>query len=125
MLFDTREFGAWWFETGTPAFLVETLFQRRVSSVALGDMAGTGALLSAFDVDDIATEALLFQTGYLTMRRRRIAGAGVRYRLGFPTERCARASTSPLLGYLVRDASRQEANSGRLYDLLEANDFDG
>ena len=30
-----------------------------------------------------------------------------------------------LLGYLVRDTSRQKANSGRLYDLLEANDFDG
>ena len=33
LLFRNRKFGAWWFETGTPAFLVETLFRRRVSSV--------------------------------------------------------------------------------------------
>ena len=67
LLLRRREFEAHWFETGTPAFLVDTLFQRRVSSVSLGDMVGTGELLSAFDVDDIGTEALLFRTGYLTI----------------------------------------------------------
>ena len=36
LLFRRREFGAWWFETGTPAFLLETLFRRRVSAL---DMA--------------------------------------------------------------------------------------
>ena len=35
LLFDEREFEPWWFETGTPAFLVETLFARRVSSLGL------------------------------------------------------------------------------------------
>ena len=29
LLFDNGEFGSWWFETGTPAFLVETLVERR------------------------------------------------------------------------------------------------
>ena len=28
LLFRRRKFGAWWFETGSPAFLVETLFRR-------------------------------------------------------------------------------------------------
>ena len=39
LLFDSREFAAHWFETGTPAFLVDTLFERRVSSVELGGEA--------------------------------------------------------------------------------------
>ena len=34
LLFDKRKFEAWWFETGTPSFLVDMLFQRRVSSLA-------------------------------------------------------------------------------------------
>ena len=34
LLLDSREFAAHWFETGTPAFLVETLFERRVSTVS-------------------------------------------------------------------------------------------
>ena len=67
-LFDRREFDAYWFETGTPAFLVETLFRRRVASISLEGMLGGNELLSAFDVDHIGTEALLFQTGYLTIK---------------------------------------------------------
>ena len=45
-----------------------------MSSLALEDMIGTDDLLSKFDVDDIATEALLFQTGYLTISRREEPG---------------------------------------------------
>ena len=125
LLFDKRKLGAWWFETGTPAFLVETLFRRRVSSVALGEMMGTGDLLSAFDVDDIATEALLFQTGYLTITGERDLGGEPLYRLGYPNREVRQSLHRSLLRYLVRDRSRQSANSVRLVALLEANDFDG
>ena len=125
LLFRNRKFGAWWFETGTPAFLVETLFRRRVSSVALDGMLGTDALLSAFDVDDIATEALLFQTGYLTIREERSLGGKALYRLGYPNREVRQSLNECLLGYLVRDASRQAANSIRLEELLRANDFAG
>ena len=67
LLFDSREFKAHWFETGSRAFLVDKLFERRVSSVSLNETLGTEDLLSEFDVDLIGTEALLFQTGYLTV----------------------------------------------------------
>ena len=42
LLFRRREFDAWWFETGTPAFLVETLFKRRVATVSLCETVSTG-----------------------------------------------------------------------------------
>ena len=38
LLFAKREFGAWWFQTGTPDFLLRTLVQRGLSSAALNDM---------------------------------------------------------------------------------------
>ena len=57
LLFDRRELDAYWFETGTPTFLVETLFKRRITSVSLDGMLGSNELLSAFDVDAIGTEA--------------------------------------------------------------------
>ena len=125
LLFRNRKFGAWWFETGTPAFLVETLFRRRVSSVVLDGMMGTDALLSAFDVDDIATEALLFQTGYLTIREETSLGGKALYRLGYPNREVRQSLNECLLEYLVRDASRRTTNSIRLAELLESNDFDG
>ena len=125
LLLRNRKFGAWWFETGTPAFLVETLFRRRVSSVVLDGMLGTDALLSAFDVDDIATEALLFQTGYLTIREETSLGGKALYRLGYPNREVRQSLNECLLEYLVRDASRRTTNSVRLAELLESNDFDG
>ena len=125
LLFDSREFKAHWFETGTPAFLVETLFQRQVSSLALDNLAGSSDLLSAFDVDDMATEALLFQTGYLTITGKENLGGEPLYRLGYPNREVRQSLNRSLLRYLVKDASRQTANSVRLYRLLEANDFAG
>ena len=125
LLFDAREFGAWWFETGTPAFLVETLFRRRVTSVALGEMVGTDALLSSFDVDDIATEALLFQTGYLTILEEEDLGGKALYRLGYPNREVRQSLNETLLEYLVRGGSRQTEHRIRLYRLLKANDFAG
>ena len=59
LLFRRRSFEAYWFETGTPTFLIETLFKRRVSSLELDEMLGSSDLLSTFDVDDIATEAVV------------------------------------------------------------------
>ena len=125
LLFDKRTFGAYWFETGTPTFLVETLFERQVSSLELNAMIGSDELLSTFDVDDIATEALLFQTGYLTIKSAEDLGGKRLYQLGYPNQEVLQSLNESLLRYLVRDATRQMANSVRLYRLLEANDFAG
>ena len=125
LLFRRRKFDSYWFETGTPAFLVETLFKRRVSSLALDEMFGSADLLSTFDVDDIATEALLFQTGYLTIQSEEDLGGEPLYRLGYPNREVRQSLNRSLLRYLVRDSSRQMANSVRLYRLLEVNDFAG
>ena len=125
LLFRRRRFAAYWFETGTPSFLIEALFKRRVRSLDLGALAGSDELLSTFDVDDIATEALLFQTGYLTITDEEDVGGEPVYRLGYPNREVRQSLNRSLLRYLVRDATRQRANSTRLYRLLEANDFAG
>ena len=125
LLFDSRKFKAHWFETGTPSFLVETLFQRRIGSLSLETMVGTDDLLSKFDVDDIATEALLFQTGYLTITEEESLGGEPLYRLGYPNREVRQSLNRSLLRYLVNDQSRQMANSVQLQDLLLANDFAG
>ncbi len=125
LLFDKREFGCYWFETGTPAFLVETLFRRRVSSLELDGMLSSDDLLSSFDVDAIATEALLFQTGYLTIKDVQDRGGVRGYRLGYPNREVRQSFNRSMLRHLVQDATRQTANSDRLYGLMEENDFAG
>ena len=125
LLFDSREFKAHWFETGTPAFLMETLFERRVSSVSLDEMVGTEDLLSAFDVGNIGTEALLFQTGYLTITAEEELGGKALYRLGYPNREVRQSLNEQLLRHLVHDTAQQTANSIRLARLLQAHDCAG
>ena len=125
LLFDTRRFKSWWFETGTPTFLVDTLVERGVGSLALERMTANDALLSAFDVGAIGAEALLFQTGYLTIVGTERRGAKTRYRLGYPNQEVRIGLNESLLTRLADDPSRASGHADQLYDLLQADDFDG
>ena len=99
--------------------------EREVSAVDLDHMLGSEELLSAFDVDHMATEALLFQTGYLTIRRSEPRGGRMYYRLGYPNQEVRQSLNENLLNHLTGDPSRRSEHSARLYDLLLVNDFDG
>ena len=121
LLFRNREFDAYWFETGTPTYLIETLVERGVSALALDGMVGSASLLSTFDVDAITPEALLFQTGYLTVEGTESRGGRTRYRLGYPNREVFQSLNESLLAHLTRDPQR-ERNGDRLYDLLMAGD---
>ena len=124
LLFSKREFGAWWFQTGTPDFLLRTMVRRGLSSVKLEGMLASAALLDAFDVEHIATEALLFQTGYLTILGKESRHGNVFYRLGYPNREVRQSLNDSLLEYLTRGASGSMTEHRlRLLDILEANDF--
>ncbi len=125
LLFDSREFKAHWFETGSPAFLVDKLFMRRVSSVSLSETVSTEDLLSVFDVEHIGTEALMFQTGYLTITAEERLGGTTLYRLDYPNREVRESLNRVLLRRLVQDTRQQTANSSRLARLLETHDCAG
>ena len=96
-----------------------------VSALSLDGMLGSAELLSTFDVDDMPTEALLFQTGYLTIVRAEPRGGEMFYRLGYPNREVRQSLNRVLLNHMTDDPSRRGRYSARLYDLLLANDFDG
>ena len=125
LLLRRREFEAHWFETGTPAFLIDKLFERRVSSVSLDRTVSTTELLSAFDVDHVGTEALLFQTGYLTITGEERLGGEALYRLGYPNREVRQSLNRVLLRHLVQDTAQQRENSLRMARLLAAHDCAG
>ena len=124
LLFRTRRFQAHWLETGTPDFLLQTLLRRRVGPVELERMVATEELVSRFDVGDIATEALLFQTGYLTIVGERERRGRAVYDLGYPNREVREGLNDSLLRHLARD-QKQTQNGDRLCDLLEDQDFEG
>lgn len=122
-LFRNREYQAYWFETGTPTLLVETLFKQHINAVTLDGMIASDELLSSFDVDRIGPEALLFQTGYLTLMRTERRAGETFYRLGYPNREVKQGLNRSLLSHMVGDEATRAAHSAKLYDLLQADDM--
>jgi hypothetical protein len=124
LLFQNREFRPWWFETGTPTFLVKLLADRQWFSPDLRRLQSSMTLLSSFDVDRITPEALLFQTGYLTVHdvRQPLTGQWV-YTLGYPNLEVESSLNAALLeGYGVPEQSSFPSRL-RLIDLLASADL--
>ena len=96
----------------------------RQPAATLDGMLGTSELLSAFDVDEMATEALLFHTGYLTIRSVEDMGGLPLYRLGYPNREVRQSLNRSLLRAMTPDDSRHVAHGVRLRQLLASNDFD-
>ena len=98
-LFWKRSFSPYWFETGTPSFLVKLLAERQIFSPDLTRMQSDFSLLSSFDVDLIEPEALLFQAGYLTIQSATPATPWEEpiYTLGYPNHEVEMALNRALL----------------------------
>ena len=64
-----RRLGSWWFESGTPTFLVRRMREASLDPKRLtdGSIYATEARLSDYRADDLDPVPLLFQAGYLTI----------------------------------------------------------
>jgi hypothetical protein len=123
LLFQKREFRPYWFETATPTFLIQVLKERGVFTPRLDRLQAKAQLLGRFDVDDMTTEGLLFQSGYLTIKKLEEPLLGYHlYTLGFPNHEVETSLNELLLPALgISDTGLQEAQL-RLLDVLKAHD---
>ncbi len=125
LLLEEREFKNWWFETGSPTFLVDLLLDKGVVWHGIDGMVTSEDLLSTFDVEHIAPEALLFQTGYLTVLEREKVDDEAQYRLGYPNREVRQSLNRALLGSLPVNGSQRVARRRRLRDMLATGDLSG
>ena len=79
-------FKSYWFETGTPTFLIDMIREKQYHLPDLENIEVSEQVLNTFDVGNIPIESLMFQTGYLTIKS--IKPSRIphikRYCLGFP-----------------------------------------
>lgn len=66
-LWDKR-YKSYWFETGTPTFLLDLIKQRKFFIPTLEKIEVFDSQLSEFEINNIQLEVLLFHTGYLTIK---------------------------------------------------------
>ncbi len=125
LLFDKRQFKPYWFETGTPTFLVELLASRQTWLPDLHQLESEAEILSSFDLDYIPTETLMFQTGYLTIAEEHHDFGEYWYRLCYPNKEVYQSLSSRLLRAWTSPAASQPViqNKRRLQTILKNNDF--
>jgi hypothetical protein len=122
LLFRNRQFRPYWFETGTPTFLVELLAARRPFTPDLGRIVATDTLLSTFDVETLQPEALLFQAGYLTIDSVWEIPGRRELTLKYPNLEVQASLNDSLLRHLSGSAEIPEPQVSRLYRVLLAGD---
>ncbi|MEY8879239.1 MAG: ATP-binding protein [Leptothrix sp. (in: b-proteobacteria)] len=122
LLFDSRIFRPYWFETGTPTFLINLLAERPWFTPDLERLTATETLLSSFDVGAIRPEALLFQAGYLTIDRVQYLRGRPTYTLKYPNLEVQASLNDCLLRRYSGDEAVSEPQVARLWQVLEAGD---
>jgi hypothetical protein len=100
LLFKEKRFGNYWFSTGTPTFLIKSLRENSVDIKRLENYETTKLLFDSYEIERINVFALLFQTGYLTIKEiKQISRTQDIYRLSFPNEEVRES----FLDYLAAD----------------------
>ena len=127
LLLDQRQFKNWWCATGNSTFLVNLLVEKRVRWDRIDGMVGSEELLSKFDVEDIVPEALLFQSGYLTVLDGLETAGSPLYQLGYPNREVRQSLSRDLLGRVLGAGMTGERISQRrrLRTVLAAGDLAG
>jgi hypothetical protein len=74
----------YWFETGTPTFLVKLFQKNRYFLPDLDNLVVGEELLSSFEIERIEPVTLLFQTGYLTIKESFVDMSRLMFKLRFP-----------------------------------------
>ena len=120
--FEELKFKNYWFETGTPTFLVELLKRHPLN---MEDLTVPEYAFSAYEPEYLEPLPLLVQTGYLTIKDVKIIGRSRQYRLGFPNYEI-KESFSMWLAKSFCARPQEELNSAlnRMLQALEAGDVD-
>ena len=89
--FADGEFRQYWYETGTPTFLVNMLKERPID---ISSVEVTEEELGTYEPSNPSLVPLLYQTGYLTIKKFDQVGETRLYTLGFPNMEVEKAFCS-------------------------------
>ena len=101
--FNQRIFEDFWFKTGSPRFLI--LMLQELGMFNLNEMKASGSMISSYDLEDLNIRALLFQTGYLTIKEMDIYTAS--YVLDYPNKEVELAMTENIIAKWIGGETTQ------------------
>jgi hypothetical protein len=121
-LLNSREFKAHWFETGTPTFLIKLIQKREFDLINLEQYEIAAEDFNTFEIEDLPTLPLLYQTGYLTIKF--FDPAINSYRLGYPNREVSQAFTASILKFFATSKARAADHLTRLCRNISTTPWD-
>ena len=118
-----RTFQNFWFETGTPRFLVELIKKNNYFIPKFNGLQVNKSLVNSFDLENLNLETILFQTGYLTIKRLLPLDVGFGYELGFPN-REVQTSFNDYILQSVTSVSENEPIRRELLAIMNTGDVE-
>ncbi len=115
-------FKSYWFETGTPTFLIDMIREKQYHLPDLENIEVSEQILNTFDVGNIPIESLMFQTGYLTIKKIEQIFGNIIYTLSYPNFEVKKAFNGYIVGYLTEYRFH---HTNLLYKCLIQDDFMG
>ncbi|MDR3063601.1 MAG: ATP-binding protein, partial [Methanobrevibacter sp.] len=102
--FEEKTFDNYWFETGTPTFLIKLIQDGKIDvSVLLNPNQVFNGKLPNFDLKNLNFTTILLQTGYLTIKKKeKIIGKTPKYTLGIPNKEVNDSLYTHILSYYTK-----------------------
>ncbi len=122
-LFKKREFRAHWFKSGVPSYLYRLLQERKVSPMQLENRVVDADFVTNFELGDFSHEALLFQSGYLTIQTQEQKGSRIFYHLDYPNHEVQSSFNAGLAEHLTKLGKEVVATGEDLIEALGMNNF--
>ncbi len=106
---DKKEIRNYWYETGRTEFLFKIIKQKNFDLPYLHKKYYTSEILEKFDIEYIGIEALMFQTGYLTIKEEyKYEGEEVLYSLDYPNKEVRKSFNDEILFYITGDYQKDK-----------------
>ena len=116
---NSKVFSNYWFESGTPSFLIELIKKNKYFIPNFNDLAIGKNMVESFDIRKLSLETIMFQTGYLTIKSIKNLQVGVQYILGYPNIEVANSFNNYILNLFVSDYEKDSLRF-ELYEILES-----
>ncbi|MBM3202713.1 ATP-binding protein [Candidatus Woesearchaeota archaeon] len=113
------EYGNYWFETGSPSFLIKLFEAKRYFLPDLEQLEVSGEILESFEVEHINPVTLLFQSGYLTIAGSRTRGERTLFTLKIPNMEVRLALNDRFINAYSGLENQKNSIQDALYDGLE------
>lgn len=117
---DAQKIDNYWFESGTPSFLMELIKSDKFEIPRLANLEVVKSQLKAYDITRLQLIPLLFQTGYLTIKE---IIRGKIFKLSYPNLEVETAFSENILNEIT-DYRVEEALINRMKFALEEVDFE-